>query len=840
MNKNFFLKYAFLILIVEIILLFSGSAFAQESMVNVRPVTNGTTNPSGTNYYPLNSQVTVTITPSAGYVVADVKENMSSVLSKVKFSGTVGTYTFTASSTSYRIDITFKVMPTVQYTLTASAGANGTIDPSGSITVYEGDSKTFTITPSTGYDIQDVTVDGQSKGVKTTYSFTNITANHTIAATFKLAGVAQHTITASAGTNGSITPTGAVKVDDAASQAFTITASAGYSIEDVKVDNVSVGAVASYTFPNVTADHTISVTFKTGSVTQYSITATAGSNGTVTPAGVVTVNAGASQTYTITPSAGYAIEDVKVDSVSVGAVASYTFSNVSANHTISATFKTSSGGTSYILSASAGANGTISPTGTTTVTAGTSKTFTMTPNSGYAVEDVKVDGQSQGALTTYTFTNITSDHIISVSFKTSSSGTQYMLVGSLSGSGGTISPSGTVMVNAGESKTFTLTPSDGYTVSDLKVDGKSVGAQTSYTFSNVSDNHIIQAAFKSSTGQFIISAGTGINGTIDPKGNVTVESGGSKTFAVKSDTGYIVDDVKIDGQSKGAMTTYTFTNVTADHSIYATFKVGTSQTFIIRATAGENGKIFPSGDTTVTAGETKTFSMTPNSGYEVADFLVDGTSFGPKTEYTFSSISADHTVHVTFKAVSSGAKYSIKATSGANGGISPSGDVSVTAGESKRFTMYMATGYQVDDVYVDDKSVGPVTSYTFSNVNADHEIHVTFKQISLQYTITASAGDNGSIYPSGEVTVMAGASKTFKMYLAQGYEVGDVFVDDISVGPVTSYTFESVGSNHKIHATFISPNCNCNCSIVPGDIDGDGQLTLKDIVRSLGILSGKK
>jgi len=837
MNKKFFLKYAYVVLILEILLLSSGPVFAQESMVNVKPVTNGTTNPSGTHYYPLNSEVTVTMTPNSGYIVNDVKVNNSSVLKDVKFNGTVGTYTFDASSTSYRIDITFKVMPTVQYTITVSAVSNGTITP-GTTTVYEGDSRTFTISPSTGYEIQDVTVDGQSQGAKTSYSFTNINANHTISATFKLAGVVQHTITASAVANGTITPTGAVKVDDAASQTFTIAPSVGYSVEDVKVDNVSVGAVTTYTFQNVTKDYTIVATFKTGGVTQYSITATAGSNGTVTPAGVVTVNAGASQTYTITPGAGYAVEDVKVDSVSVGAVASYTFSNVSKNYTISATFKTSSGGTSYMIVASTGSNGTISPSGTNTVTAGSSKTFTMTPNSGYTVEDVKVDGQSQGALTTYTFTNITLDHIISVSFKTSSSGTQYMLVGSGSGSGGTISPSGTFMVNAGESKTFTLTPSDGYTVADLIVDGKSVGVQTSYTFSNVSTDHFIQAKFKSSTGQFTISASTGINGTIDPKGNITVESGGSKTFTIKPDTGYIVDDVKIDGQSKGAMTTYSFTNVTADHSIYATFKVGTTQTFTIRSTAGENGKIFPSGDTTVTAGESKIFSMTPNSGYEVADFLVDGTSLGPKTEYTLSSISAAHTVHVTFKAVSSGAIYSIKATSGANGGISPSGDVSVNAGDSKRFIMYMATGYQVDDVYVDDKSVGPVTSYTFSNVNADHEIHVTFKQISLQYTITASAGDNGSIYPSGEVQVLAGASKTFKMYLAEGYEVGNVFVDDVSVGPVTSYTFDSVGSNHKIHVTFISPNCNC--SIVPGDTDGDGKVTLKDIVRSLGILSGKK
>jgi len=46
MNKKFFLKYAYVVLILEILLLSSGPAFAQEAMVNIRPVTNGTTNPS--------------------------------------------------------------------------------------------------------------------------------------------------------------------------------------------------------------------------------------------------------------------------------------------------------------------------------------------------------------------------------------------------------------------------------------------------------------------------------------------------------------------------------------------------------------------------------------------------------------------------------------------------------------------------------------------------------------------------------------------------------------------------------------------------------------------------
>jgi len=69
------------------------------------------------------------------------------------------------------------------------------------------------------------------------------------------------TITASADSHGSISPTGSVSINDGANQSFTITPGQGYHVADVLVDNVSVGAVTSYQFTNVTTDHTISVTF---------------------------------------------------------------------------------------------------------------------------------------------------------------------------------------------------------------------------------------------------------------------------------------------------------------------------------------------------------------------------------------------------------------------------------------------------------------------------------------------------------------------------------------------------------------------------------------------------
>ena len=84
--------------------------------------------------------------------------------------------------------------------------------------------------------------------------------------------VVTHTINASSGVNGSISPSGAVSVNNGANQLFTITANTGYHVADVLVDGLPVVTEGTYTFTNVTNDHTISVTF---AVTPVAITVTA-------------------------------------------------------------------------------------------------------------------------------------------------------------------------------------------------------------------------------------------------------------------------------------------------------------------------------------------------------------------------------------------------------------------------------------------------------------------------------------------------------------------------------------------------------------------------------------
>lgn len=152
------------------------------------------------------------------------------------------------------------------YSITANAMEGGTISPQGNITVYEYCSQTFTISAEQGYRISDVIVDGNSVGVVSSYTFSNVMENHTIIADF---AVAPHIITTSAGDGGSISPAGTFAVSTGTDHTFIITPLDKYEIYDVLVDGVSVGAVASYTFSSVNSDHTIIASFR--SLTIYQI-----------------------------------------------------------------------------------------------------------------------------------------------------------------------------------------------------------------------------------------------------------------------------------------------------------------------------------------------------------------------------------------------------------------------------------------------------------------------------------------------------------------------------------------------------------------------------------------
>jgi hypothetical protein len=293
----------------------------------------------------------------------------------------------------------------------------------------------------------------------------------------------------------------------------------------------------------------------------------------------------------------------------------------------------------HTITAAAGANGAISPSGEVVVTDGGDQQFVFSPNAGYHINDVRVDDQSMGALTSYTFSSVAADHTISVSFAPDTH-----TISATSGNGGSVSPQGDIAVTHGAGQTFTFSPDTGYHVADITVDGQSIGAASSYTFSNVTDDHTIAVAFTED--QYIISATAGTGGSISPQGEVTVSHGGGQSFTFSPDSGYHIANVTVDGQALGSIESYAFSNVAANHTIAVEF---TATTYTIMASAGQGGSISPSGSITAALGGSREFDIVPDSGYVIEAVRVDGTTVGSPSTYRFENITADHVIEASFE-----------------------------------------------------------------------------------------------------------------------------------------------------------------------------------------------
>jgi hypothetical protein len=696
------------------------------------------------------------------------------------------------------------------FVIGASAGVGGTVSPVGSVRLSPGATQTFTIAPALAcHPIEDVKVDGVSRGPITSYTFTDVQADHALNATFKTLG--PYTITSSAGSGGAINPRGTSAVACGGRQVYTITPGCG-SIKDVKVDGVSVGPVARYTFTDVTAAHSISATFNNPFPgPEFTIVATGDPSGSLSPSGTTTVMCGDDLSYAIEAVPGCSeILDVKVDGVSQGPITGYTFVNVQANHTINAKF---SAGISYIKT-TAGPGGRISPGGTVSMPCGFDTTFTIAAAQGCgSIADVKVDGLSQGPITSYRFVRVSGNHTISATFNTSNI---VPVITTSAGPGGVITPSGPTSLPCGGSLSYSITPNSCHRIVDVKVDGVSQGPVSVFTFANVGANHTIEATFVPDPSPLTITASAGPGGSISPSGANSVPCGTDQTYSIAVTDGCLIENVVVDGASLGPVARYTFTNVGVNHAISATFISGP---FTIAASAGPGGTIEPSGTTSVACRNSQTYTLGVTDACVLDDVKVDGVSQGRIASYTFNHVEANHTISASFLS----GPFTINARASAGGLISPSGVQSVPCRGSQAYAISLGGACGVD-VKVDGVSQGPITSYTFTDVTRNHDIFADFSGPG-PFTITASATAGGTISPAGATIVPCTGSKTYTIALTTGCTLVDVKVDGVSQGPITSYTFSNVVANHTISASFSGGQFTITAG-PPGVIAPSGTLTM--------------
>ena len=178
------------------------------------------------------------------------------------------------------------------YTITATAGTNGSISPTGVNSYQQGQSQTFTITPATNYTVASVLVDGVSQGSVTTYAFSNITANHTISVTFS-----PPTLAVSAGNNQSANVSAAFGTP----LSVLVTSSGGTPIAGATVMFTvpGSGASATVTTSATTNASGIASTSATANATPGAYNVTATISGTAVATTFALRNLGAPSTITV-------------------------------------------------------------------------------------------------------------------------------------------------------------------------------------------------------------------------------------------------------------------------------------------------------------------------------------------------------------------------------------------------------------------------------------------------------------------------------------------------------------------------------------------------------------
>ena len=241
------------------------------------------------------------ISKRQGYKLTSVilDDSSQTIPSQTEASGEVMTISLENITSNHNLVVTSEPF---KYTITTSAGSNGSITPSA--TVNYGSNKTINMSPSTGYEVNEVIVDGVNKGKITTYTFNNITDNHTISVTFKKLDEQKFTVNCTTVQNGniSVSPTSATV---GTKITIYVNPSEGYRLKQIDSSpNVNINN-NQFTMP--AQNVTLTPVFEQIEVQTYAITVGTSEHGTAT-ASHTSASAGTTITMTATPGQGYVLK----------------------------------------------------------------------------------------------------------------------------------------------------------------------------------------------------------------------------------------------------------------------------------------------------------------------------------------------------------------------------------------------------------------------------------------------------------------------------------------------------------------------------------------------------
>ena len=449
---------------------------------------------------------------------------------------------------------------------------------------------------------------------------------------------------------------------------------------------------------------------------------------------------------------------------------------------------------SFIITSNADEGVYLYPIGETEVIENSSLTVNFTPNVGYSISKVLVDGvELENFTQSYTFENISNNHNIEII-----SEVKYINITSSSSEGGTIYPLGDVNVQEGSSQTFNFFANENYKVSKVYVDDIEVDNKSAYTFNNVDSQHKIHVEYMYIPQTFEISVLCSSGGSLVPDKTFKVIEGDEQIIKVVPDKKYELEYLLLDDEEVEVIDNqYILENINSNHSLVAKFIYVPSYYSII-ASSSEGGEISNVGEHSYIENSSVEYTFKPRNKYRIKDVIIDNVSYGALTSYTFSELSSSHTIHVEFENVPS--EYVITTSCGEHGSLSQSGEIKVQQGSTFTLNIKPDEGYKTSEIIINDNLVELSDVIILEDIQENYNISVEFEQ-KMIYTITTSTDDNCKIYPSGSINVYEYTNQKFEISANSGYFIKTLKVDNVDVDFEllnTTYTFENIIDNHTI------------------------------------------
>ncbi len=532
----------------------------------------------------------------------------------------------------------------------------------------------------------------------------------------------------------------------------------------------------------------------------------------------------------------------------------------------------------HTITASAGEGGIIDPSGAVEITDGKSRTFSITPDDGYFIQSVTVDGENKGTPSTYTFKDVKEDHTIEVVFGGGAAGETELLIDedfNNCTSAGSLPDGWTSTGSSGSSMTwhpyrYPSSPA-AYTASlgaYRTADWNYTGAEDDRLMAPVVDlsGRSASISFRFAAGNYYLTSGE-FYCTLEATTNGTdwtelwKSSDSSNTYAAADSNGYqVYTDVNVlipeALQTKNVQFAFHYhknANGSGPCSVddvkliaaKSSSGSGESSTLLDEnfddcITSGYSGNI-PSDWTQTKKNTSSTWKVGKNNGHIGATCSADtssyddwGSEYGSgQDEYLITpalDLSGKSSAALTFqfsgqkKALSESlvsGKTTVTLEATTNGGTNWTSIWNAYSASEQMVSGTVSNYLETADVTVqipdDFRTSNAQFAFRYqTKLGNTGGCTVFLDDVKLiaaggdsseapeqdSFTITASAGQGGSINPKGEVTVKKGESQTFTIAPSDGYEIADVIVDGVSKGAIDTYTFEEVSEVHSIAASF--------------------------------------